>query len=408
MLGRRVELAVCRRHGRAYNATMPGLLEQIASDEVLDEAYAWLCDRREHYSHHDDVWDVRFHWPEIKPVLQAALLGGEYRFSPLRRIHRAEDDLEIWSALDSLVLKAIAIVLTQRLAPKLSDRCSHLAGNGGAKAAVRYVLEKLPANQFVFRTDVKSYYASIDHDVLYSQLAGLIDDPRLLDLLRQYLRRTVYDDGLYEAVTQGISLGCPLSPLMGAVFLDMLDRRMETTGLAYVRFMDDWVMLAPTRWKLRAAIRVVNQALAELKVQKHPDKTFVGWIAAGFEFLGFRYNSAGLAGVAKATSEKFAARINRLYEHGADAVLIGQYVRRWFQWVRSGLRSVDCWRFMPELCWQPAYAVARCHRLRPLCQCQAGSAWSVQVPFLCLPLRSPRPDLCPRSMCRSRASVQER
>ena len=71
---------------------MNGLLEQIASDEVLDEAYPWLCDRREHYSHHDDVWDVRLHWLDINPVLQAALLGGAYRFSPLRRIHRAEDD----------------------------------------------------------------------------------------------------------------------------------------------------------------------------------------------------------------------------------------------------------------------------------------------------------------------------
>ncbi|MGA7410985.1 MAG: hypothetical protein WBW33_10900 [Bryobacteraceae bacterium] len=53
------------------------------------------------------------------------------------------------------------------------------------------------------------------------------------------------------------------------------------------------IVLAPTRWKPRAAIRGVNQVLAELKVQLHPDKTFVGWIAAGFEFLGFRYNSAG-------------------------------------------------------------------------------------------------------------------
>jgi hypothetical protein len=96
-------------------------------------------------------------------------------------------------------------------------------------------------------------------------------------------------------------------------------------------------VLAPTRWKLRAAIRVVNQALAELKVQQHPDKTFVGWIAAGFEFLGFRYNSAGLAGVAKATSEKFAARINQLYEQGADAIHIGQYVRRWLRCSSSGL-----------------------------------------------------------------------
>ena len=50
----------------------------------------------------------------------------------------------------------------------------------------------------------------------------MIDDPRLLDLLRQYLRRTVYDDGLYKDIGQGISLGCSLSPLMGALFLDRL------------------------------------------------------------------------------------------------------------------------------------------------------------------------------------------
>ena len=75
---------------------------------------------------------------------------------------------------------------------------------------------------FVFRTDVKRYYAIISHDILFSQLRDVIDDPRLLDLLRQYLRRTVYDDGLYEDIDQGISLGCPLSPLMGALFLDRL------------------------------------------------------------------------------------------------------------------------------------------------------------------------------------------
>jgi len=131
-----------------------------------------------------------------------------------------------------------------------------LAGNGGAKAAVREVVGKVAKNRFVFRSDVKSYYASISHDILHAQLAEHIDDPRLLDLLWQYLRRTVYDDGLYEDIEQGISLGCPLSPLMGALFLDALDRAVEGTSLCYVRFMDDWVVLAPTRWKLRKAVRI--------------------------------------------------------------------------------------------------------------------------------------------------------
>ena len=86
-------------------------------------------------------------------------------------------------------------------------------------------------------------------------------DGRVLDLLRQYVRRTIYDGGLYEDVERGISLGCPLSPLMGALYLKLLDERVEETGLAYARFMDDWVILAPTRWKLREAIRLVNQTL---------------------------------------------------------------------------------------------------------------------------------------------------
>jgi hypothetical protein len=35
------------------------------------------------------------------------------------------------------------------------------------------------------------------------------------------------------------------------------------------------VILATTRRKLREAIRLVNQTLAELKLRQHPDKTFI-------------------------------------------------------------------------------------------------------------------------------------
>ncbi len=153
----------------------------------------------------------------------------------------------------------------------------------------------------------------------------------------QYMRRVVYDDGLYEDVEQGISLGCPVSPLMGALFLDVLDRRMEATGLCYVRFMDDWVVLAPTRWKLRKAVRIVNETLAELRVEQHPDKTFIGRIEKGFDFLGYEITSTGIEGIAQRTLNSFAKRVTRLYEQGASAGRIGDYVRRWCKWALSGL-----------------------------------------------------------------------
>ena len=47
------------------------LMEEIASDNILEQAYQWLCDRRKDYSHNDEVWEVRYRWHEIKPLLQA-------------------------------------------------------------------------------------------------------------------------------------------------------------------------------------------------------------------------------------------------------------------------------------------------------------------------------------------------
>ncbi len=117
---------------------------------------------------------------------------------------------------------------------------------------------------------------------------------------------------------------------------------MEKTGLAYARFMDDWVILALTRWKLRAAIRLVNETLAELKVEQHPDKTFIGRVSRGFDFLGYRFTLAGLE-VAPRAVERCVERVSRLYglyERGVNLVHIGAYVRRWQRWARSGLRAL--------------------------------------------------------------------
>jgi retron-type reverse transcriptase len=115
----------------------------------------------------------------------------------------------------------------------------------GAVQAVPISPVPISPNQFLFRSDVKSYYASIDHAVLLTLVRDRIDNWRVLDLVAQYLGRTIDENCLYATVTRGISLGCPLSPVMAALYLEPLDRRLEATGLTYARFMDDWVILAP-------------------------------------------------------------------------------------------------------------------------------------------------------------------
>jgi hypothetical protein len=191
----------------------------------------------------------------------------------------------------------------------------------------------------VFRTDVKGYYASINHQILFQLVANYVREPVVLDLVHQYLKRFVSDGGEYADIEQGISLGCPLSPLMGALYLKPLDDKMAEMGCFYVRYMDDWVILAPTRWKLRQAIKAVNQVMANLFVEKHPDKTFIGRISRGFDFLGYWFTPSGL-GIALKTVERCLAKVSRLYEQGASVGRIGEYLGRWWLWVRSGVDGV--------------------------------------------------------------------
>ncbi len=83
----------------------------------------------------------------------------------------------------------------------------------------------------------------------------------------------------------------------------------------------------------------MNETLAELKLQQHPDKTFIGRVSRGFDFLGYLFTPAGLE-VAPSAVERCVERVSRLYERGADLVRIGAYVRCWHHWERSGLREM--------------------------------------------------------------------
>ncbi len=314
-------------------------LDDIVDEGILDSAYTWLCKRRRNYPDHADVWNFRRHYQREIARLRRELLEGSYRLGLLSRTTLENgEEVDLFSARDALLLKALSLVLARRMS--FSRNCTHLKGNGGGKGAVRRVWRHLKRHRFVLRTDVRSYYASIDHQCLIDRLSRIIQDRRVLNLIEQYLRRTAEWGGQFWESERGIPLGSPLSPIIGAFFLAELDQRLGRTGLFYVRFMDDILVLSPTRWKLRRAVRVLNQVLSSLKLEKHPEKTFIGRIERGFDFLGYHFSRAEL-NVARATLENFATRALRLYEQERGKQdsfpRFGEYVRRWSGWVRAGL-----------------------------------------------------------------------
>jgi RNA-directed DNA polymerase len=161
------------------------------------------------------------------------------------------------------------------------------------------------------------------------------------------MRRTVTWGGLYWDCKRGISRGCPLSPLLGAVFLSALDTAMEKLGLFYVRCMNDMLVFAPTRWKLKRAVKRLNEVFNSLKIEKHPDKTFIGRIENGFDFLGYHFSGERLK-VAEITVKKHVLHIDQLYEQQRKkkatsnemASTLGLYVKRWQRWTAAGLQGI--------------------------------------------------------------------
>lgn len=68
-------------------------------------------------------------------------------------------------------------------------------------------------------------------------------------------------------------------------FPHRLDEALAKLKVFYVRFMDDTLVLTPARWKLRKAVKLLNQSLNAHRLGKHPDKTYIGRITKGFDSL---------------------------------------------------------------------------------------------------------------------------
>ncbi|WP_208123255.1 reverse transcriptase family protein, partial [Facilibium subflavum] len=167
-------------------------ITDIAKEEVIQEAFDHVYKRRKKRHHNDAIWHVSLHWDEIKPDIIERLLKGTYQLSPMK--HYQIDDVGqvgIWCAEDAIVLKAIAIVLEKPIKETFDlENVAHVKGNGGLKQAVSKASAFCRSgNPFVYKTDVKDFYQTINHEVLINQLEKITNDEKLIKILTNYCER---------------------------------------------------------------------------------------------------------------------------------------------------------------------------------------------------------------------------
>ncbi|EEE1622112.1 hypothetical protein CEL22_005072, partial [Salmonella enterica subsp. enterica serovar Oranienburg] len=84
--------------------------------------------------------------------------------------------------------------------------------------------------------------------------------------------------------------------------------------------------------------RMLNRHFAQAGFEQHPDKTFIGRVEKGFDWMGFWFTEKGCDGVAPRALQNFTDRLRRLYERvrqwPEDLRLrrMAGYVRNWLRW----------------------------------------------------------------------------
>ena len=263
----------------------------------------------------------------------------------------SEQGYERLETQDTAVIDWLKDQLLQRITASEDDscgaRCYHLKGNGGiAKASedLRLLLDS-GDYPYVIRSDAKGYYAHIRHHKLIGLLNDLGFNRQVCHVITQLCQRMTVRRGIYSERTQGIPLGCAASPALAAIYLSPLDHAIsKIPGVKYLRYMDDWVILCPSRWKMRRAIKLMHQTLKALGQHVHPDKTFIGKAERGFDFLGIDFKPKQPLSVSKVSARRLDTKIfeklsqaAQLYEQGRLKSLepVELYFTHWLRWIKG-------------------------------------------------------------------------
>lgn len=259
------------------------------------------------------------------PALQDELHKGSYRATPAKRTYLIKPDgrkrpLGVQAVEDKVVQMACVMILNEVYEPTF---CGFSYGSRPGRRphdALDALHEGLCRRKinWILDCDIEGFFDQLPHDKLMEILEKRVKDPRMLRLIRKWLRVGWVEEGTRHPGIIGTPQGSVISPLLANIFLnEVMDkwssrwRRENANGdMIAVRYVDDAVFGFQREADARRFLAELRERLEAYGMKLHPGKTRLiefGRFASSnrkergegkpdsFDFLGFTH-SCGTSG----------------------------------------------------------------------------------------------------------------
>jgi len=307
--------------------TFKNLYGQICSYENLYDAY---LKARRGKGKSEEIICFTYNLENELDKLQCELINGSYKTGEYRHFVIFEPKERKISALpfrDRIIHHAICSIIGPIFERKFifdSYACRKKKGTHAGVMRLQKFIGGVSEDAYVLKCDISKYFFSVDCRVLKRIIRKKISDEKLLCLL----------DNVIDSSKSGIPIGNLTSQLFANIYLNELDEfvKYELREKYYVRYMDDFLILNESKYKLHKVKDKIELFLSSIKLKFHPKKVNIFPVRLGVDFLGYRiFRDYRL--IRKSTVKRFIRNVNRkIKRHNLDLISFDKLLESFNSW----------------------------------------------------------------------------
>jgi RNA-directed DNA polymerase len=253
--------------------------------------------------------------------------------------------LGVPTVADRIAQTVVAMTLEPNVEPVFHPDSYGYRPNRSALDAVARCRDRCWRNDWVIDRDVRSFFDSIDHDLLLKAVSRHTEYRWVLLYVQRWLSAPLQRaDGNLVARDRGTPQGSAISPLLANVFLHYafdawMARQFPTIG--FERYADDAVVHCTRERQARYVLAAIAERMAQVGLELHPDKTRIVYCKDSnrqgqhpdcrFDFLGYTFRPRKALNRNGVMFTNFTPAIS-----DSAAKAIRQTIKAWRLHLRSG------------------------------------------------------------------------